>query len=107
MSQVVIHCPTTNKDIPTGIDLDKETWDSTPIAQAATQCVWCGQLHVWSKLEARLDVLDESSEEQTDDEPTEQLDKAPVVHLQSQAEEPSAEQLDEQSDEEPEKQLVS
>jgi hypothetical protein len=57
MSQVVIHCPSTDKDIPTGIDLDKTAWESMKFDQGATQCLWCGELHVWSKQEARLEDL--------------------------------------------------
>ncbi|HLT61513.1 MAG TPA: hypothetical protein VK020_10000 [Microlunatus sp.] len=64
MSQVVIHCPETDKDIPTGIDLDKTAWESMKIEQGATQCLWCGELHVWSKQEARLEELSAPSDEQ-------------------------------------------
>ncbi|GAB3768291.1 hypothetical protein [Microlunatus parietis] len=81
MSQVVINCPSTHKDIPTGIDLDKAAWDAMKLDQGATQCLWCGELHVWSKQQARLEepaAAEESevSEETDQAEKTVKLEKA-------------------------------
>lgn len=81
MSQVVINCPSTHKDIPTGIDLDKAAWDAMKLEQGATQCLWCGELHVWSKQQARLEesaAAEESevSEETETSEKTVKLEKA-------------------------------
>jgi hypothetical protein len=81
MSQVVINCPSTHKDIPTGIDLDKAAWDAMKLEQGATQCLWCGELHVWSKQQARLEesaAAEESkvSEETEKTEKTVKLEKA-------------------------------
>ncbi|MFC7623664.1 hypothetical protein [Microlunatus sp. GCM10028923] len=74
MSQVVINCPSTHKDIPTGIDLDKAAWDSMKLDQGATQCLWCGELHVWSKQQARLEEFAVAEEAEVSEE-TEQTEK--------------------------------
>ncbi|WP_152360643.1 hypothetical protein [Microlunatus speluncae] len=84
MSQVVIHCPSTDKDIPTGIDLDKTAWEMMKIDQGATQCLWCGELHVWSKQEARLEDLSAQLELPVHrvEEPVEEADEPTQVIVQ-------------------------
>lgn len=78
MSQVVINCPSTHKDIPTGIDLDKAAWDAMKLDQGTTQCLWCGELHVWSKQQARLEepAAAPDSEESEQTEKTAKIEKA-------------------------------
>jgi hypothetical protein len=54
MSEALITCPSTGKTIRTGVHTDKRTWDSTTVENNRAKCEHCGEVHVWSKKDARL-----------------------------------------------------
>jgi len=54
MSLIFIKCPETGRDVSTGIEMDRSTFDNLPNVGAQTKCPACGGFHVWSKAEAWL-----------------------------------------------------
>lgn len=54
MPLIVITCPTTNKEVSTGMTMDKSSFDSTEITGNQFECSQCSQLHTWDKTDARL-----------------------------------------------------
>jgi endogenous inhibitor of DNA gyrase (YacG/DUF329 family) len=54
MGVVMIKCPTTGRDVTTGIDTDQITFDGLPDVLSHSRCPVCGLEHAWSKREAHL-----------------------------------------------------
>ena len=54
MSSLMIKCPTTGKEIPTGIDTDQFSLKLTEDVVSSTFCPHCSQAHEWRKHEAWL-----------------------------------------------------
>jgi hypothetical protein len=50
---VVIRCPRTGRQVPTGLEIDEATWGSLPVVISRMTCPACGAEHVWSKTYAR------------------------------------------------------
>jgi hypothetical protein len=53
LGTIVIRCPRTGADVSTGIELDRQSWDTLPIVPSTFRCAACGAEHVWSKTYAR------------------------------------------------------
>jgi len=49
---VKIKCPTTGKDVDTGIAMDLGSFATATFKANAVKCPHCGQTHVWSKQDA-------------------------------------------------------
>lgn len=54
MSQVLITCPVSGEEVPTGISLPPELFEEAVFADNSVTCPACGQVHVWSKEDAFL-----------------------------------------------------
>ncbi len=54
MGQVVIKCPVTGKLIPTGIAMDKASFESASMSNESVRCPECGEWHTWDKKDAEL-----------------------------------------------------
>ena len=52
MGIVMIRCPTTGRQIPTGIEIDQSSFNSTPVFFAQTYCPLCRATHRWFAKEA-------------------------------------------------------
>ncbi len=52
MGMVMITCPTTKKPLPTGIAMDKASFNSSTLTNNSVSCPHCGKMHVWSKKDA-------------------------------------------------------
>ena len=53
MAMVMIVCPRTGRDVPTGIETDPSSFESFGAA-APLKCPACGRAHAWSKANAWL-----------------------------------------------------
>lgn len=53
MAMVMISCPNTGRDVPTGIETDPSSFESFRSA-APIRCPVCGRDHAWSKRNAWL-----------------------------------------------------
>jgi hypothetical protein len=53
MAIVMISCPNTGRDVPTGIETDPSSFENFG-ATARIQCPACGRIHAWSKTNAWL-----------------------------------------------------
>jgi hypothetical protein len=47
MGTVMIKCPDTGHDIPTGMVADRERFKATPVFFARVLCPLCGKQHEW------------------------------------------------------------
>lgn len=55
MSQVVIRCPTSGREVATGISMDEASFESSTLENNVLgNCPACGGDHVWSKEDAFL-----------------------------------------------------
>lgn len=54
MAAVVIKCPTTGKEVNTGMDIDQASWETMTLTNNSVQCPYCGKNHTWSKRDAKL-----------------------------------------------------
>jgi hypothetical protein len=54
MGVVMITCPTTGRAISSGIESDRQTFDSLPDTLSRSKCPLCGAEHVWWTREAWL-----------------------------------------------------
>jgi predicted RNA-binding Zn-ribbon protein involved in translation (DUF1610 family) len=54
MARIVITCPSTGKDVDTGMALPAATFPTVTLSQNRVPCPHCGQTHVWDKKDARL-----------------------------------------------------
>lgn len=52
MGVVMIKCPDTGREIPTGIEVDRDSFQSTPVFFARTYCPVCRTEHEWFAKEA-------------------------------------------------------
>lgn len=52
MGMVMIRCPRTGREIPTGIRTEPSRFACTPVFFADTDCPACGQRHQWFAREA-------------------------------------------------------
>jgi hypothetical protein len=59
MALIVIKCPTTAEDVPTGMATDRAAWDRLPPIWLGEpfRCPKCGEIHVWTKNDAWLEDL--------------------------------------------------
>ena len=56
MPRVMIKCPNTQKLVPTGMAMDKSSFDSSTLTNNTVHCSACGKNHTWSKSEAILEA---------------------------------------------------
>lgn len=49
MPMLEILCPKTNNPIPTGINMDEHSFQSSSLTNNGTQCHYCGDTHIWNK----------------------------------------------------------
>lgn len=49
MPMLIVKCPATGKDIPTGIEMDKATFKTADLAPAPVRCPYCEKDHTWYK----------------------------------------------------------
>jgi hypothetical protein len=54
MAMVMITCPATNRQVPTGIETDPASIALVPPINARLTCPDCGNVHTWSVLDAEL-----------------------------------------------------
>jgi hypothetical protein len=54
MGTIVIKCPTTGKEINTGVGMDKRAFKIAVLDSNSIKCPHCSQTHVWSKKDAIL-----------------------------------------------------
>ena len=47
MGILMIKCPTTGREIPTGIEADRISFPSTPVFFSRTYCPFCRTNHEW------------------------------------------------------------
>ena len=52
MGAVMVKCPETGRDIPTGIVTDRKSFDATPVFFARVYCPICRTEHEWFAKEA-------------------------------------------------------
>ncbi len=52
MGAVMVRCPQTGRDIPTGFVADRERFKATPVFFARVQCPICRTEHEWFAKEA-------------------------------------------------------
>ena len=52
MGAVMVRCPATGRDIPTGIVMDRESFRATPVFFAQVDCPICLTKHEWFAKEA-------------------------------------------------------
>lgn len=55
MGNVVIDCPVTGKPVRTGIGMDRASFEGSALTNNQVDCPHCGQVHTWSKADARLE----------------------------------------------------
>ena len=56
MGMVMIKCPQTGRAIPTGITIDRESFERSPVFFRRTRCLICNTEHAWFAREAWIDV---------------------------------------------------
>jgi hypothetical protein len=49
MPRLMIMCPDTKKLIPTGLSMDKHSFDASTLEDNTVRCPACGKDHTWSK----------------------------------------------------------
>jgi hypothetical protein len=54
MGIVTVRCPTTGKDVPTGVVMDPDVFKAAALTAHAFVCDACGEPHVWEKAEATV-----------------------------------------------------
>ena len=52
MGAVMVRCPETGRDIPTGLVTDRKSFDATPVFFARVYCPICRSEHEWFAKEA-------------------------------------------------------
>jgi len=52
MGAVMVRCPRTGRDIPTGIVTDRQSFEATPVFFARVYCPICRSEHEWFAREA-------------------------------------------------------
>ena len=56
MPEILIRCPVTGKDVPTGVALPAEVFLEADIETYPVECPHCGLQHTWDKKSAYLQV---------------------------------------------------
>jgi predicted RNA-binding Zn-ribbon protein involved in translation (DUF1610 family) len=51
---VIIRCPATGREVPTGITTDIATFSGLPKHTSKLECPVCGEVHVWSRKDVFL-----------------------------------------------------
>lgn len=54
VSQVVVTCPKTGKQVSTGMAMDKKSFETAIMSGNFFLCPACGQTHTWDKKDAKL-----------------------------------------------------
>jgi hypothetical protein len=54
MGIVAIYCPRTGREVPTGLETDRDGFHRLKPVVTRMKCPACGSEHVWSKATARL-----------------------------------------------------
>ena len=54
MGAVMVRCPETGRDIPTGLVTDRKSFDATPVFFARVYCPICRSEHEWFAKARRL-----------------------------------------------------
>jgi hypothetical protein len=57
----MIECPETHKWIYTGLNMNWEIFESTFIGENSVPCNKCGKVHEWTRADAILDEVGNSS----------------------------------------------
>lgn len=57
MPMVMIKCPKTGKDVPTGIAMDRTSFESSDMSDNKLRCPHCGETHAWNKKDAWVQPL--------------------------------------------------
>jgi hypothetical protein len=52
MGVVMIRCPRTRREIPTGLEMDRARFNATPVFFARAYCTHCRSEHEWFAKEA-------------------------------------------------------
>jgi hypothetical protein len=52
---VMVRCPTTGRELSTGVEMEAATFEQLPDIRSTIECPLCGLDHVWSTREAWLD----------------------------------------------------
>jgi hypothetical protein len=60
MAMVMIRCPATGRPAFTGIETDASCVNFIPPINTRLKCPCCGEIHVWSILDAELTAGDEN-----------------------------------------------
>jgi hypothetical protein len=55
MGMVMVKCPETGRAIPTGITIDRESFQRSPVFFRRTRCPICNTEHAWFAREAWVD----------------------------------------------------
>lgn len=54
MGRVVVTCPSTRQTVPTGVSMDRKSFEALGTAQYPFKCLVCRQKHKWDKKRAWL-----------------------------------------------------
>jgi hypothetical protein len=54
MGRVTIVCPTTGREVATGITMERAEFERAALENNVFRCSACGRIHVWSKKDARF-----------------------------------------------------
>ena len=57
MGMIMVKCPQTGRAIPTGITIDRESFQRSPVFFKRTHCPICDADHAWFAREAWVDEL--------------------------------------------------
>jgi endogenous inhibitor of DNA gyrase (YacG/DUF329 family) len=55
MARIMIRCPSTGQPVYTGIDANRQSFESSSFRNNITSCPHCKQKHTWSKEDAYLE----------------------------------------------------
>ena len=72
MPVVVVRCPSTKRDISTGIEIEPEIFARLPHVLSKTCCPACGAIHIWWPRIARLADSDPPVEDPVQERPANQ-----------------------------------
>ena len=54
MNVIWIVCPTTGKEVSTGIQTDEESFSMLPGFTLTLTCLECGKIHLWANMSGHL-----------------------------------------------------
>jgi len=60
MGILMVRCPRTGEDFPSGVETDRLSFERTPAFSGTIRCPICGVDHPWSKIDAWLCETDPS-----------------------------------------------